>query len=512
MIALPELHNLIRSLNKPEKRFFKLLSATEHQRADNAIALFDFIENISDSDDLYSKTEKEKKIDVTLSNMEVLYNLILKSQRNFYSESITGFALSDELANLKILFEKAQYKQCRKMIKSVKDKALQNEKFSCLLELVELKKQLLGAELMSNNYFLEYSELKQEKENLIEREKNLGIYYRLYARLHYQIKSRELKGKETEEKFFLTFLNDPFIKDTTKALSRKAFFLLMKCRALCYKALKNKNLSAHLVELKAFMQKDELIYNEMPRQYIDVLCSLAYTYAQDGEDAKAGKILSEMQALLNSKKLLGSDLTIKIKSYAFNIELLLLMSAGRFKEAADLAQTIYEYIQINKNIFNKEDKSVLLYNLTNFYIYNSDYTSAASILEQTQANSDKNSRWDLKSYARIQEMIVHHELKEHARFALSCRLINQQTNKMYSTPGEVAFINFFNKVSVDPGNIPTQKQFKTLYNELKSYLKNEEDRSVAFHYFNFYAYIGAKAFQKPVKEFMLTENKTQPAI
>ncbi|MGZ4043418.1 MAG: hypothetical protein ACXVO9_09455, partial [Bacteroidia bacterium] len=107
MIALPELHNLIRSLNKPEKRFFKLLSSTENFKVDKAIALFDYIEKINENDDVYFKTEKDKRIDTGIENLRLLYKLILKSQRNFYSESITGFTLNDELANLKILFEKA---------------------------------------------------------------------------------------------------------------------------------------------------------------------------------------------------------------------------------------------------------------------------------------------------------------------------------------------------------------------------------------------------------------------
>lgn len=288
MIALPELHNLIRSLNKPEKRFFKLLSATEKDSVEEAVALFDFIEKINDKDDLYYRTEKETRIDTSAENLSHLYHLILNSQRNFYSETITSFCINDELSNLKILFEKAQYKQCRKMIKSVKEKALESEKFNYLLEILELEKQLLSIEVLGEEYAIQYKKLQEQQQNFIEHEKNVGTYYQLYAKLRFQIKSNSLKGKKNQDAFFETFLEDPKISDPKNALSKKSMFLLLKCRALCYNALKQQELRCRqLVELKTFMQKDRLIFDEMPRQYMDVLYSLANTYIEQNEFQQA---------------------------------------------------------------------------------------------------------------------------------------------------------------------------------------------------------------------------------
>lgn len=491
MIALPELHNLIRSLNKPEKRFFKLLSATENYPVDRAIALFDHVEKINDNDDVYLKTEKTDKIDLSAENLDLLYRLILKSQRNFYSESITGFTLNDELTNLKILFEKAQYKQCRKMIKSVKDRALKNEKFSYLLEILELEKKLLHTEVLGHEYPGYYNVLKAEKEKTIECEKNVGIYYQLYARLKFHIKSKTPKGKKTHDTFYEKFLSEPYIKDTRRAMSRKSLFLLMKCRALCYTAMKDfTRRRDQLNELKTLMQADELIFDEMPRQYIDVLYNLGNVYIESGDYGPAKKILSEIQSLLNNRKLVGLDLRIKATSYTFNLDLALLILSGKHTQAAELAQTIYEFIKENQKIFNKEDKSVLLYNLVNFHICNRDYSMAYRILEVSKADNDRDSRWDLKAYSRIQEMVICYELNEQSKFVLAANAAtNLLKEKIFQSETEEAFIGFF--LEVIRGK--TALDFSSLFNQLSKLLKKEEDTWINYFYFNFYAYAGYKA-------------------
>lgn len=502
MVALPELHNLIRSLSKPEKRFFKLLSATENYPVDKAIALFDHIEKINDSDDIYLKTESVTRLDVSIENLDLLYKLILKSQRNFYSETITGFVLNDELCNLKILFEKAQHKQCRKMIKSVKERAWKNEKFSYILQILELEKKLLQTEVLGGDYTQQYAILKAEKERIIECEKNVGVYYQLYSRLKFHIKSKK-PGTRPVPAFYREFLLEPHIASPQKALSRRASFLRMKCRALCYNALREfSQRLTQLVELKNFMQQDDLIFDEMPRQYIDVLYSLTSAYIEKGDYPQAKSTLSEIQALINSKKFMGSDLRIKGVSYAYNSELALLVFTGRFKEASDLAQTIYEFIKHNQGIFNKEDKSVLLYNLVNYHICTSDYKAAAKILEITKTDSDRNSRWDTRAYSRIQEMVVWYELKEFPKFNLALNAARTLLKeKVFHNDSEKLFVDFF--ASRTPGKALTQKDFQPLAQKLKQCLETENDLWVNYFYFNFYAYAASKTGAGEMKDLLI---------
>ena len=113
-VSLEEVFDLIKSLSKSEKRFFKLTVTTDSNSA-GVSKLFDELEKSSPEEmikpsKVITKLLKQKNI------LEEIYHIILKSQRTFYAESITAYTIKDEITNLRNLFDKAQYKQCRKML------------------------------------------------------------------------------------------------------------------------------------------------------------------------------------------------------------------------------------------------------------------------------------------------------------------------------------------------------------------------------------------------------------
>lgn len=506
MIALPELHNLIKTLNKPEKRFFKLLAGTEDISVERSIQLFDHIEKVNDRDDIYYKVAQQQDLDVSPENLKNLFHLILKSQRSYYSETITGFTLSDGMANVKILFEKAQYKQCRKMLRSVKEKAYENEKFSYLLEIIDLEKKLLKSDAFANVYQTDYAELKKQKAAVVEQERNMSAYYRMYAKLRFQSKNNSIKTSGNKS-FYTSFLNNEFLKFEKKALSLKARFLLLNCKALCFEGLHLKDdFCAILRDLKNFMGEHPLIFEEMPRQYIDVLYNLGYVYLEKKDFTQSKKIISEIQSLANSKKLLGVDLQVKLCAYSYNLQLLLLMYTQKINEAKELSEIITGFIGKNPTILNKEDKSVLFYNLTNFFIYHADFDAAARLLNLSKTGNDKNARWDLKIYSKIQELIICFEKNEWQKVILLINSLKALVDeKQLTTPTEKKFIACFNSFHSKPDELNIQKKFKTLYAELLKEAENDKIKRLHFSYFNFLAYTGYKAGEGRLSE-LITKN------
>jgi len=508
MISLPELHTIINSLNKPEKRFFKLLSATEGSNIDKALALFDFIERVNEKEDVLAKAKKVSRIDISAGNMNVLFELILKSQRNFYSETITGFAITDEIANLKILVEKAQHKQCRKMLKKVKGNAIANEKFSTLLHILDLEKQLLATELLEKSYKEEYEKLNRERDKFIELEKNISAYYSLYARLRYELKNSRITERKNEQKFYRDLLKDPLIKNPALALCKKSLFLLHKCRSLCYGALGEQQLKiTQLLDLKVFMQKHDLIFNEMPRQYLDVLFNLGNCHIDQKKPHLAKNVLSEMILLLNSKKVTATDLEIKLRAYIYILELLILTSAGKLTNAGELAETILEFLNKNEAVVNREDKAILLFNLTSFNIYKGDYKRADETLDMLRKQGDRNSRQDIISYSLMQELIIRFELKEYSKLQLVHSALNTLIKQdVFKHPTEIKFIRFFNNITSKTTSIPSSGNFLNLYKEIHKQLPAQNTTTSLFFYYQ--AYISCKAGHGTMQEFLSSQFKS----
>ena len=138
LISNRDLYDLVKSLSKSEKRFLKL-TASASDINPNLITLFNTIELASDfKEDFYAKTGKSKNetLQTKSQTSENLYNFILKCLRSFHAESSASYVIKDEITNILNLFDKAQYKQCRKILNKQKQEAYRFERFHFILELI----------------------------------------------------------------------------------------------------------------------------------------------------------------------------------------------------------------------------------------------------------------------------------------------------------------------------------------------------------------------------------------
>ena len=139
-----ELFQLIKSLTKSEKRYFKL-SSTLQSGEKNYIKLFEAIENqfIYDEEAIKFLFKKETFIKHLPSEKNHLYNLILKSLRNFYTDNSADAILQELLRNIELLYNKALYKECIKNINKAKSIAYNYEKYYFLLDIINWEKRII---------------------------------------------------------------------------------------------------------------------------------------------------------------------------------------------------------------------------------------------------------------------------------------------------------------------------------------------------------------------------------
>ena len=103
-----ELFDLVKSLTKSEKRFFKLSSSL--QTGDkNYLKIFDAIDKQDEYDEnaLKNLFKKETFIKHFPSEKNHLYKLILKSLRAYHADNSVSSQLKQEIKNIEILYNKA---------------------------------------------------------------------------------------------------------------------------------------------------------------------------------------------------------------------------------------------------------------------------------------------------------------------------------------------------------------------------------------------------------------------
>ncbi|MGZ4061122.1 MAG: hypothetical protein ACXVPU_18975, partial [Bacteroidia bacterium] len=146
MIASDELHKLIKSLSQSEKRFFKIY-ASRHIIGDknNYVSLFDAIaaQKNYDESSVKEKFKNERFTDRFAAVKNYLHQLILKSMRNFHAASTIDIELKEMLIDIDFLYQKGLYKQCQKLHKKAEKLAIEADKKTRLLEILEWKAKLL---------------------------------------------------------------------------------------------------------------------------------------------------------------------------------------------------------------------------------------------------------------------------------------------------------------------------------------------------------------------------------
>ena len=115
--------------------------------------------------------------------------------------------IKDEITNILNLFDKAQYKQCRKILNKQKQEAYRFERFHFILELIGLEKLLISIETQFNIKNNTIESLVKEELDVIEKAKNLGTYTLLFSKINLNTRQKNKAKTEKDMEVISSFLN-----------------------------------------------------------------------------------------------------------------------------------------------------------------------------------------------------------------------------------------------------------------------------------------------------------------
>ena len=158
-----QLFKLIKSLQKAEKRHFKLfLNKLESEKSPLLLRLFDFLD-LSRSLDEKKLTKKfaDLKSSDFINIKRNLYGLILKSLRQLHSRHDLDIKIREQIDYAKILYGKGLYLQSLKILDRVVPLAVESRQEIILLEILEFEK------LIESRHITRSRNVKNKVENLI---------------------------------------------------------------------------------------------------------------------------------------------------------------------------------------------------------------------------------------------------------------------------------------------------------------------------------------------------------
>lgn len=231
------LYQLIRSLTREEKRYFKKYAAFNIQGGNkNYIILFDFIARMRIYDEklLKQKFSDRKFIKHFWKVKNYLYKTILKSLRNYHSENMWNLKTGEMYDNLLLLHKKGLYSQCRKLLNTTKKKCYNYEMFAELLKLLVFEKNLISSTRFSEVSDKDIHKLYNEINSTSEKIKNWNEYQYYSTKLFDLIKKKGSLKSADDLKDIKEIIEQPIYKDINNTFTLETKLSFYKAHYFYY--------------------------------------------------------------------------------------------------------------------------------------------------------------------------------------------------------------------------------------------------------------------------------------
>lgn len=460
MRSKEDLFNLVQAMSKSEKRYF-VLDAKKSGRTDSRyLNLFDAINNMEE----YDEEPLKKKFAANLSSDKAyLYEAILRSMRDYRSQSSKAAQVKERLMDARYLYERGLYDQSTERISEAKAMAAELEDQFTLLEInreeqVSLidrraKVQLEHIERLNSERAFTISAIEEEVQYL-------DLYYRLLIELYRDFNAKDGNQLET----LIKHLPIHLLEDSNQPKSSQATRRFFLCNMVYYNLLgdleKVYDYSKRAVE---WWDNYQALKDEEFHRYIAEINNLVNTcYKMENKVGEAYKWYER----LKSEKASGSLHNQKIFFRYLSLSRLLYhLNKNEFREAGKLLPEIIE----GMNRFGLKKNIALAGNIVTVYFLNKDYKNCTQWVDHIFKTMKNSGRLDIQRIIRIYKIISLFEMDEFEKCDLEVRS-SIRFFKLNANSRETFEETILNNYLKDIFNSPI-KEFKSAILNLKTYIE-----------------------------------------
>ncbi len=507
-----ELHDLIRSLSKSEKRFFKLHSSLQSGDK-NYLKIFDAIDRQKeyDEDALKELFRNEVFIKHFPSEKNHLYKLILKALRAYHAESSVAGLLKQEIKNIEILYQKALYKECNKVLHRAKRMARENEKFYYLFELLNWEKTLLEEAYESGEFTKDLDALIAEEAEVLEKLRNLAAYHVLYSKINYVFRSGGYVRTEEEHAMVEEIREHPLIKGKNTALSHRAATICYYTQGFCNWAKRDWKTSLEKFErARTILDKDPAVKADLTKRYLRTLQYIINAQIELGEFKSARENINALRALKGERGFTGMDIEVQVFTAGHLSEMRLLDRMGEQRKALELVDPILAGMEVLGPRLHKEHELEFWFSLCCVHFGAGEVNKALFWLNKVLNDTEPTLRQDIFTYARLVNLVVHYELGNNDLLEYITRSTQRflsKHNRAYQM--EVLLIEHIKKLARAQAPNARRDLYRSLLDQLSKLLKDPNE-SLALKYFDFLAWINSKIEGVPFSDAVRAALKKEP--
>lgn len=476
-----ELHDLIKSLTKSEKRFFKLHSSLQSGDK-NYLRIFDALDKQKVYDEAAIKKQfaKETFIRHFPSEKNHLYKLILKALRAYHAEGSVSGILKQEIKNIEILYNKALYTECNKLLHRAKRIAKENERFYYLFELLNWEKMLLEEAYESGEFTKDLDALIEEEREVIERLRNLAAYHILYSKINYVFRSGGYVRTDEEHAMVEEISEHPLIKGKNTALSMRAATICYYTQGFCAWAKRDwKSSLEKFQRVRQILDDDPKIRKDLPKRYLRTLQYIILCHIERQQFKEAREDIRKLRELGGKEGFSGIDSQLQIFSAGHLCELRLLDRMGEHDKAVELVPRVLEGMEEFGDRLHKEHEIEFHYVLACVYFGAGEHNKALFWLNKVLNENEPTLRQDIFTYARLFNLVVHYELGNNDLLEYIVRSTQRYLSKhQRAHEVEVLLIENIKKLSRISDPVARKELFTALGKQLRVLFKDPNEALV----------------------------------
>ncbi len=488
---------LVKSLEKGEKRNFKLYAARNSASADlKIVQLFDALDKMKDYDEeeLLRKNESIQK--QQLSNLKAhLYDQILSSLRILKQSENIDLQIHEQLDHAKILYNKGLYLQSLRLLDKIKTLTKQNNQVTFLLQVLFLEKKIESLHITrsmqdrAKQLSDEIDEVNIRLE-LIAKTSNLSL--QLYS---WYIQHGHARNQE-DRKTLDALIQDPIIERVK--LVKGFYERLYRYQCYCWYGFITQDFLMHYRYAQKWVdlyEKEEGMKQIESAQYIKGLHNLisAHFDLKNRDKFKETICLleqfSETPIVLNNKNNL-----IQSFVYLYIAKINQHFLEGTFSEGLVMIPRMEDNLKEIEMYMDSHRVLVFYYKIACLYFGAGNAAKSIDYLNNI-INWKVNLRDDLQCYARLLHLIAHYELGNMEVVAYLSKSVYRFMAKMKNLGAVEEVLFNFLRSAIQTGK---QASFENLLATLQPLEKNKLE-SRAFMYLDIISWLESKIQNKDVQ-------------
>jgi len=495
------LYQLIRSMEKAEKRHFKLYINRNSGNADlKIVRLFDALDKQKDYDE---KLLLQKLKDVTkpqLANLKThLYRQILASLRLLKSADSMDLQLNEQFDYAHILYKKGLFTQSLRIIDRAKETARTNQKYFFLPQLIALEKRIEGLHITRS--------IQQRAESLSAEANAVNDHIDKVTRLSNL--ALQLFGwfvehgharDEYDEKDIRRFMKQSLPSGAWKETGfYERMYLYQSFTWYAY-------IRQDFLQYYRYTQKLVDLFDEQPlmkrvetSHHIKSLHYLLNAHFDLRNHRGFELALEKFKQLAETDRVKDHDnFRIQAFIYLSQARLNRHFMQGSFSEGLAIILGIEKELDAYELFLDRHRVMVLNYKFAMLYFGSGDYNTAIDYLQRI-IHEHSNLRYDLQCYARLLHLMAHYEMGNDMLMESLTKSVYRFMSKMKNlTAVEEAIFRFLRQsIPLSPRQL--KPEFEKLLQTIK-HLEKDRFQTRSFAYIDIISWVESKVYDKTMAE------------